>query len=189
MVFVAHDVGDRNPAIVGFFDQSDRDARDRIDDRDARRHETEGAAADGRHRARTVRFENIGNDAHRIGERFRVGHDGLQAAFSERAMAIFASADAAVRLAFADGVGREVVIEHEALRGFGEESFDSLLVLGRSERDRNERLRFAALEERGTVDARQHVNAAFDRANFFDAATVESRAGKDNVADDARRSS
>ena len=102
-------------------------------------------------------------------------------------MTVFATPDAAVRLAFSDGVRREVVIEHEALGVLVEKPFDALDVFGGSERDRDERLGLAALEERGAVDARPHVDAAFDRADFLDAATVETRAGKDDVAHDAGR--
>ena len=189
MVFVAHDVGDRNPPTVLFLHETDRDTRDGVDDRNACGHKAEGRAADGRHGARTVRFENIGDDAHCVGERFFIGHDRLDAAFGQSSVTIFATTDPAIRLTFADGVGGEVIVEHEALGIFVEEPFDALFVLGGSKGDGDERLGFAALEDRGTVDARKDVDATFDRTHFFDAATVETLFREDNIADDAARES
>ena len=102
-------------------------------------------------------------------------------------MTVFASPNAAVRLAFADGVWREVVVEHEALGVFVEEAFNALFVLGGAKGDGHERLSFAALEDRGAMDARQDVDAAVDRTDLLDSATVEAFAGEDDIAHDARR--
>ena len=147
----------------------------------------EGRAADGRHGARTVRFENIGDDAHGVREGFFIGHDRLDAAFGQSPVTIFAATDSAVRLAFADGVGGEVIVEHEALGVFVEEPFNALFVLGGAQGDGDERLGFAALEDRGTVDARKDVDATFDRTHFFDPATVEALLREDDIAHDAAR--
>ena len=51
MILVAHDVGHRDPLVVRFFNETDRDARDWVDNRHAGGHQPEGAAADGRHGA------------------------------------------------------------------------------------------------------------------------------------------
>ena len=57
--------------------------------------------------------------------------------------------------------GGEIVVQHEALRGFRRiQQFDALLVVLRAERRRHQRLRFAAREQRGTVRARQHPHFA-----------------------------
>ena len=62
---------------------------------------------------------------------------------------------------FSDGERREVVVQHEALLGFAFEGFEALLVVVGAEGGGDQRLGFAAGEERRTVGAGQ--NADFDR--------------------------
>ncbi len=78
VVFLAGDVGQDGEAVaVG--DEAHRDAGDRRLDRHARVHERERAAADGGHRGGAVGLEDVGDDAHRVGEASSVGSIGESA--------------------------------------------------------------------------------------------------------------
>ena len=67
VVFLAGDVGQDGEAVaVG--DEAHRDARDGGLDRHAGVHQRERAAADGRHRGGAVGLEDVGDDAHGVGE-------------------------------------------------------------------------------------------------------------------------
>ena len=77
-------------------------------------------------------------------------------AFGQSAVPDFAAARSAHEAHFADAERREVVMQHEFLRGFGEiEHFDALFVVLGAERGGNEGLRFAAREDGGTVGTGQ----------------------------------
>ena len=129
------------------------------DDRHAGVHQRQRRAADRCHGARTVRFQNVADDAHGVGERFVVGNHGRNGAFGQRAVSDFATARAAHEAHFADAERREVVVQHEALRGFRRiQQLNALLVVLGAERRRHQRLRFAAREQRRSVGARQHAH-------------------------------
>ena len=77
-------------------------------------------------------------------------------------MTDFATTRAANRPAFADRERREVVIEHEPLRVLLEQAIDALLVAAGAERDRDQGLRLATLEQGRAVNAGQQVDFAVD---------------------------
>ena len=131
------------------------------DDRHTGIHQRKRRAADRSHRARTVRFQNVAHDAHRVGERLVIGNHGGERAFRQRAVPDFAAARAAHEAHFAHAERREVVVQHEALRCFRRvQQFNALFVVLGAERRRHQRLRFAAREQRRTVGARQHAHFA-----------------------------
>ena len=151
-------------------------------DRHARIHQRERAAANRGHRRRTVRFHDVGNEAHgvrEIGFRRKQVH---QRAFGERAVADFAASRPAQEFHFADGKRREVVVQHEALeRFFLEEQVEALLVFLGAERGRRQGLRLAAREERRAVRARQHSHFAGDVANFVERAGIRAAVAMQDV--------
>ena len=73
----------------------------------------------------------------------------------------------------ADRVGREVVVQQEALLLGALERVDVLLVLAGAEGGHDERLRLAAREERRAVRARQHVHLRDDRPNCLEIAAID----------------
>ena len=91
-------------------------------------------------------------------------------------MTDFTTAGTAHRLHFTDRERREVVVQHEALPGFAIDHFDLLLVVGRAERDGDERLRLAAGEHARAVHARQHGVLDRDLADLVELAAVEADA-------------
>ena len=76
----------------------------------------------------------------------------------ELAVADFAAAGRAHAAGFTDRVGREVVVQHEVLLVGAFERVDELLVFAGAERGDDERLRFAAGEQRRAVRARQNAD-------------------------------
>ena len=60
------------------------------------------------------------------------------------------------------GKRRKIVIEHEVFRVLLEKSVDPLLIAGGAKRNRDQRLRFAALKNCRTVDPWQDVHEAID---------------------------
>ena len=69
------------------------------------------------------------------------------------------------------------------LRVLLDQAVDPLLVAAGAQRDRDQRLRLAALEQRRAVDPRQHVDLAVDRPQRLVVAAVGPGAGEDQVAD------
>ena len=100
-------------------------------------------------------------------------------------MADLAAARAADRPHFADGERREVVVEHELLAVLVDQAVDALLVAAGAERDRDQRLRLAALEHGRAVHPRQDVDLALDLPQRLVVAAVGPRAVEDQIADDA----
>ncbi len=147
MVLVADDVHQQRP-VASLLDQPDRNSGDRIGDRYPGGHQTQGRSADGGHRAGSVRLQDVGNDPHRVGKGVRVGHHGIDAAFSQRPVSDLAPARAADRSAFANREGGEVVIEHELFAVLLKQPIHPLFVALSSQRDGDQRLRLASLEDR-----------------------------------------
>src|SRR5437899_5040290 len=98
----------------------------------------------------------------------------LQRSLGERAVADLATRDATYRLQFTGGERREVVVQHERLRRLlrDVDRVDPLLVVGRAQRDRCQRLRLTAREQRRAVRARQPAHFAGDRANGIEIAAI-----------------
>ncbi len=101
------------------------------------------------------------------------GHHAGDRAFRQGAVADFAAAGTGHATDFTHREGREVVVQHEVLPGFPFERLDLLRIVGGAERAGDERLRFAAREDGGTVGARQHAGLDPDRAHFVELAAVE----------------
>ena len=113
-IFCTEDVG-KDRKIVAFQHESHCDARYRTADWYARFHECEAAAADRSHRGGAVRFEDIGLDSNHVGELVLAWQNRQQRAFREFTVTHFAAARGADTAHFADGKGREEVLQVEAL--------------------------------------------------------------------------
>ena len=170
-VFHALDIRE-DRVLVPFFDEAHGNAGNRALDRYACIHERERAAADGCLRARTIRFEDFGNEAHGVRKFFDGRHDRHESALGESAVADFAAAGAAHRACLADAVAGEVVVMDVMLRRLGAKAVNDLLVTERTERRDGQHLRLAAREERRAMRARQEPHLAGNRADFLDAAAV-----------------
>ena len=171
MVFGTGDVGE-DGVVVAFLHQAHRDAGDRTLERDAGLHERERCAADGGHRRRAVRLENVGDDAERVGRLLLAGEDGFDGAPCEGAVADLATADAGHTSNFTNGERREVVVQHEVTLLLAFVALHALRVVGGAERRGDQRLGFAAGEERRTVHAGQHAGLDRDLANLVEGAVV-----------------
>ena len=91
----------------------------------------------------------------------------------------------AQELHLADREGREVVVQHEALVGLPVDRLDLLLVVGRAESSRDERLGLPAREHRRPVGAGQHADVRGDVADLIERPTIETAAHiEDLVAQD-----
>jgi hypothetical protein len=82
------------------------------------------------------------------------------------------AAGAAEGTDLADAVGREIVVEHEALPRLPFQLLDALLVHLGAQRGDHERLGLAAREERRAVRARKRADLAGDGADVVEAAAV-----------------
>ena len=160
------DVGQHHEVVV-LGDQAHGDSRDRSLDRHTGIHQRQRAAADGRHGAGAVRFQNVADDADGVGKILVFGHDRREGALGQQAVADLASACASHEARLADAERREVVVDHEVLlivRGF-----DPLLALavglGPQSR-RHHGLGLAAREHRGTMRSCQLADLAGDRPDL-----------------------
>ena len=87
-------------------------------------------------------------------------------------MTDLATAGAAQERHFANRERREVVVQHEALLGFAFEGLQPLHVFAGAQRGRDQRLRFAAGEDRRTVGAGQHADFDPDIADLVELAAI-----------------
>ncbi len=142
-------------------------------ERHARVHHRQGSAADARHRRGPVRLEDVRHDAHRVRKLLFGRNHRRQRALGQRSVADLAAPGAGHAPDFTDREGREVVVEHEALPRLALERLDLLRIVGRAERAGDERLRFAAREDRGPVRAGEDAGLDPDRADLVELPAVE----------------
>ena len=94
---------------------------------------------------------------------------GVDGTLGERAVADFAAAGAADAAGFTDGERREVVVQDEALgRLAAGVAVEVLGFVGGREGREGERLRFAALEERAAVRAREQADFGAELADLVE---------------------
>ena len=110
MIFLAKNVGQQD-VFVAVLHHPDRDAGHGGLDRHARVHEPQRPGADRRHRARTVRFENVAHNANGVGKVVRRREHGLEATLGQSAVADLAPPGAHDPPRLADREGREVVVQ------------------------------------------------------------------------------
>ena len=182
MILGAEDVGE-DRVLLPFLDQPHRNAGDGAADRNARVHHRERAAADGGHRARPVRLEDLGDDAQRVREVGEVGEHGLQRALGQVAVADLATRRAAHRAHLAGGERREVVVQHERARRLARavDRVEALRVVRGAERDGDERLRLAAREQRRAVRTRKEARVDRDRTDLVRRAPVDALLGAEHL--------
>ena len=124
---------------------------------------------------------DLGDEADRVGEFGRSRQHRADGAPGELAVADLAPAGRAHATRLADRIGREVVMEQEALLIGALERVDVLLVLARAECGHDQRLRLAAREQRRAVRARQHAGLGDDRPHGLHVAPVDAQAVVENV--------
>jgi len=82
---------------------------------------------------------------------------------------------------FTGGVGREVVVVHVTLLGDRAQGVDGLLELEHVQRGDTQDLGLAALEDSGTVHARDDRNLGVERADVGQAASVHANTLVENA--------
>src|SRR5438874_10041281 len=88
-------------------------------------------------------------------------------------MADLAASRAAHKSNLSNAKRREIVVQHEALRGFrGIEQLDALFIVLGAKRSGHQRLGFTAREDCGTVSTREHVYFTGNRPDLIECTTV-----------------
>jgi len=164
VIFHALDVRQHGVALA-LFDQAHGDARHRADQRDARRHQRQGAAAHAGHARAAVGRHHFADDANRVGELVFGRDHRPQRRLRQRAVPDLAALGAAQEPRFAGAVGREVVMVHVALGVFRVQPIQRLAVARGAQRADAQHLRLAALEQAGAVHARDQVHFGGQRAD------------------------
>ena len=183
VVFVTQNVGE-NSKLVAFLDKTHGNASHVVLHRDAGVHQGQAPAADARHRRRAVRFADFRDHADRVLEIFfRRQHSG-QSALSQTAMADFAALGAAHAARFTGGKRGHVVVQHKAFMRFTQQTVNDLFVLLRTQRRNDQSLGFTTGKQCGTVGARKHALADFDRAHGLRVAAVDTRFAIQNLGAD-----
>ena len=172
VVFVAEDVGEDGVAIA-FHDQTHGDTGNRGLDRHTGGHQRQRAAADGGHRRRAVRLEDVGDEADGVGPLFGRWQDLLHGALGQGAVADLAATWAWTTTTFADREAGEVVVQDKVVEVLGIQAVDHLLVFGGAQGTGDQALGLAASEQRRAVGARQHVQVDHDRTHGLGVATVD----------------
>ncbi len=124
---------------------------------------------------------DLGDDADRIGEFRRRRQHRTYCAPGKLAVADLAPAWRAHAARLADGIGREVIVEQEALLVGAFERVNVLLVLAGAEGRNDQRLRLAARKQRRAMRARQNADLREDRTHGLHVAPVDADAAVENV--------
>src|SRR5437879_13523418 len=145
-------------------------------------HESERSSANGGHGRGAIGFQNVGDEAHGVGE-IGIGRKQIEErTLGKRTVADFAAARAAEELYFTDAERREIVVQHEAVElVLLEEQVEALHVFLGAQGQSSERLGFAAGKERGTVDAGEQADFASDQTNLVEGAAVWTAASVENI--------
>ena len=125
VILIAEDIGQYRDAI-GVLDQPHGDTRDRRLERHTGVHQRKRGATHGRHRARTIGFGDLGDDTDRVGEGLQRRQHGFDAPARQTPMADLTPLGRADEARLADAVGREVVVQHEAVLLLAGQPFDQL---------------------------------------------------------------
>ncbi len=171
MIFRARDVGE-DGVIVAFLHQSHGDAGNRSLQRNARIHQAERSSANRGHRRRSVRLQNVGDDAHGVRPIRIAGKHGRDSALSQCAVADLATARSTQERDFAHRERREIVVQHEALLGFAFEGLQPLHVIARAQGRGDQGLGLTASEDRRAVSPGQHANFNPDIADLIELAAI-----------------
>ncbi len=175
VVFRARDVRQDGVPVALAHHQSHRDPGAGRLDRHARIHQRERSAAHRGHRRRSVRFQNVGNEPHRV-RKICIGRQQVhERAFRQRAVTNLPPPRPPQKFHLAYAERREVVVQHEPLeRVLLKEQIQPLHVLLRPQRQRCQRLRLAAGKQRRAVHARQQAHFARDRPDLVELSPVRS---------------
>src|SRR5256885_10729954 len=138
--------------------------------------------SNGGHGRGAIGFQNVGDEAHGIGE-IGFGRKQIEErTLGKRTVADFAATRAAQELYFADAERREVVVQHEALKlVLLEEQVEPLHVFLGAQGQSGKRLGFAARKESGTVDSGKQADFTGDQANLIEGAAIGTAAGVENI--------
>ena len=186
VIFIAQDVG-QHGELVAFLDQAHGDTRHVTLDWHTGIHQRQAAAADRCHRRRTIGLGDFRHQTDGIGEIFLRGHQRVDGALGQPAMAHLATLRRTDAAGLARGVRRHVVLHHEALTVLAGDCVDDLLVAGRTQRGHHQRLRLATGEQRAAVGTRQDAGADGDGTHGAGVAAVDAGlARQDLIAHDAR---
>jgi hypothetical protein len=182
VVLGAENIGQHGDA-AAFLDEAHRDAGARRGHRHPGIKQCQRPAAHRGHRGRAIRLEDIGHDADRVGELLVGREQRLQCPLGERAVPDLPPRRAADGLHFAGRKRREVVVQHERLRGLLRhiDRVDPLLVRRGPERRGDERLGLAAREQRRAVRAGEDAHLARDRSNGIEIAAVDPLAARQHL--------
>ena len=125
---------------------------------------------------------DLGDDADHVREGLHVRHHGCDAAPGQSAMADLTALRRAHKARLANAIRREVVVKHERIAALAVERVDDLRVAAGAERRHDERLRFAAREQRRAMRSRQHADLDADRPHGARVAAVDARLARDDTA-------
>ncbi len=150
-------------------------------------HQCKTTATHGCHRRRAIGLGNLGHDPQRILKIFIRRQAREQGALCQTAVADFAPLRCTDPARLSGRKRRHVVVKHEALAILALQCIDDLLVLLGAKRCDDQRLRFAAREQRGAVRTRQYAETNLDRPHGARIASVDAwLAVKDLTANDLR---
>ena len=180
VVFVAKNIAEHCVLHVAFVgNQTHSDTSHRLLHLHASVEQSHAACANGSHRRRTVRFENVAHDTHGVGEVF--WNHTLEGAVCQVAVTDFTTADAASGLGFASREAREVIVEEEAFVATVEHVVNEFFVELGAECASSESLSFATGEHCRSVRAWQVVGPASDWADFGGLTAIETQAFVENA--------
>ena len=172
VVFVTEDVGEDSIFVFTWIlDQAHCDTRHRSLQGYTSIHERERTSANGSHRRRTVRLEDVAHHTYSVRE---VGRDlTLQTAPCQVAVTDFTTTYTALSASFTGREGREVVVKEEAHVTLVEHIVYHLFIEFRTEGSGRKALSFTTSEDCTAVRAGERIHFAPDRTNVGSFTTIE----------------
>ncbi len=181
VVFIADDVSEHGVS-VAFGDEAHGDACDGSFDGDAGVHKGEASGANGGHGGGAVTGKDVTDETDCVWEFGERRNDGTQSALSEHTVSDFAPAGCFLSLCFADGIGREVVVQEEIAVAGAEHIVESEGIAGAAKSARREGLSEASAEEGRAVSAGKNADLALKGSDLIETASVEALSVEDICA-------
>src|SRR5690606_37234799 len=159
--------------IIAFEYQAHGDAAYRALDRNAGIHHRQTPATHRRHRGRAIALRDVAEYTDRVGEILMARQHRMQRAPGELAVADFPASGGTEAAYFTDRIGREIIVQHEALVGEAFQPVEHLLAFLGAQRGGADRLSLAAGEQRRSVRAGQETDHRLNRADLVELAPVD----------------
>src|SRR5579871_743963 len=180
VILSARNIGE-NGILIALLHQPHSHTGNRSLNRNPSLHQRQRGSAHGSHRRRSIRLQNVGDDAQSIRRLIFSWQHSLNRSRSQSAMTNLTPTNPTHPTHFSNRERREVIVQHEATLLLTLIALQPLSIVSRTQSRTHQRLRLSASEQRRTVNARQNSNLNRDLTNLVKSPVVGTNALVQNL--------